>query len=354
MNRKLLRCVDEMEAVQPSAVAAEPALPSIGPSSASTTDSRLWKICRRSVTPLLSGVLVMTLAQPAAAPQEILYLSFAAKSRHGFYLRDLNPNDVEIAIDGKPVEIRYFSGERADSAVAILIENSPRTAEYGVSLPQMGQINTVDRIRYFLQGDFFSPLCRGGTVLLAEFFDGVEVLQEFTSEDYLLEEAVLRMQPNFARVLFDQIRIGRVLGAGVDLLRDRREKRKVLLLFTTVVDRESLQHLEEFQGMLLRANIEPLIISFAPRFVSGVGASPEERSNAFFFKSLVKGTGGDAWMTGEFGYLDSLFTELKGRLQNSFTAGFYVHADSAPRERDVEVRLKEKGAEVFHRETVFY
>lgn len=311
-------------------------------------------ICRLSLISLAAGVLALTFVQPAAASQEILYLSFSAKSRHGFYLRNLNPSDVEIAVDGKQVDIRYFSGDRADSAYAILIENSPRTAEFGVSLPHMGQINTIDRIRYFLQGDFFGPLCRGGSVLLAEFFDGVEVLQEFTSEDYLLEEAVLRMQPNFARVLFDQIRIGRVLGVGVDMLRDRREKRKVLLLFTKVVDRESLQHLEEYQGMLLRANIEPIIISFAPRFVSGAGASPEERSNAYFFNSLVKGTGGRAWMTGEFGYLDSLFTELKGRLQNSFTAGFYIQTDSTPRDREVVVRLKEKGAEIFHRETIYY
>ena len=62
-----------------------------------------------------------------------------------------------------------------------------------------------------------------------------------------------------------------MLGRGVDLLKDRSERRKILVLFTAVVDRESYKNLEEYRQLLRHENVDVYVVSFARRFPTGVG-----------------------------------------------------------------------------------
>lgn len=299
-------------------------------------------------------LLAILLAAPASYGKEIRYLSFVAKNRHDIYVRDLKQDEVELKLDGEPVEIGFFGSKDISTAYAVFLENSPRTAHFAISMPQAGRINPIDRIRYEMTYDFFGPLTETGSVLLAQFFKEVEILQPFTDHDDLILYAMNDMQLNFSGVMFDDIEVGRVIGRGVDILRERSEKRKILILFTTTVDRESYGNLEEYQLMLRNVDIELYVISFAPRFVSGTGRAFTEKMNRFFFRNLVQETGGKALVTGEFAYLEELFTELKGSLQNSYTVGFYVDSDKKVGEHEVELNLKREKCKVSHRKYLVY
>lgn len=299
---------------------------------------------------LLSSYLIGQTGERRAAQ----YLSFTVEGSRGIYLRDLRQEEVELRLDGRPVDIRYFGGQTVETAYAFLIENSPRTAPHAVSNPRWGQVNAVDQIRYHLMSDFFYPLSRIGPSMLAEFFLEMKILQDFTREDYLLVNAVSDMRPEFTGIAVDRIEIGRILGRGVDLLRERPEKRKMLVLFTTTIDRESYAHLEEYQQMFSEADIELFVVSFAARFPSGPGVSFTEQMNTYFFRKLAGVTSGKAYISTEFAYLERLFTDLKSRLQNSYTIGFYLPHSEEYGEHEVELKINRNDVRVTCRPTLVY
>ncbi len=299
-------------------------------------------------------LLAVSISAPFSYGKEIRYLSFVAKNRHNIFVRDLDQDEIEFKLDGEPIEIGFFGFRDISTAYVFLLENSPRTAHFAISMPQAGRVNPIDRIRYEMTYDFFRPLTGKGCVLLGEFFKEVEILQSFTDQDDLIVSAMNSMQLNFTGIMFDDIEVGRVVGRGVDLLRERPEKRKVLVLFTTTIDRESYGNLEEYQLMLRNVDIELYVISYAPRFVSGIGHTFTEKMNHYFFRKLVQETGGKALIVGEYAYLDELFTQLKGSLQNSYTIGFYVHPDKKVSEHEVELKLTREKCKVSHRKYLVY
>lgn len=297
---------------------------------------------------------VLVLAAGVCRAREVRFLTFSVVNHYGIYVRDLERNEVELELDGHAVDVGYLSSGGTETAVAIFLENSPRTAENSVSIPQFGQINLIDRVRYELLDDFFPPLCRIGHVMLAEFFEDIDILQDFTDDESYLLDALNKLEPHANGIVMDQINVGRVLGRGVDLLKARPERRKVLFLVTRTVDRESAGNLEEYELMLRNTGVDVFVLSLAPRFVSGTGTSFAEKVNAYFFKNLVKETAGRAYLAGEYKFIEDLFTDLKGRLLNTYTIGFYVEPGEKVEEHEVEIRVKRDKCRVDFRKYLVY
>ncbi len=128
----------------------------------------------------------------------------------------------------------------------------------------------------------------------------------------------------------------------------------MLVLVTTVVDRDSYAHLEEYREMLRLRNVELFVLSFARRFPSGPGTSFLERMNRYYFRHLVEETSGRFYLVDEFRYLDSLMVDLQSRLENSYTAGFYVRPNKPPREHSARLEIRRPEVEIIHRKTVVY
>ena len=286
-----------------------------------------------------TALFLMAAAQLPAGSRTPRFLSFSAKDRHGIYLRDLKPEEVTLMVGDNPVEVRYFGYRDVDAAYAFLIENSPRTAQYNVSMPQYGRINAVDQVRSYLSGGYLQSLLEGGTALVAEFYKELKILQDFTGDEYLLSEALNRMTPRASGLDKERIPIGRMIGRGVDLLRERPEKRKVLVLFTKTVDRDSLPHMEEYRQMLRLFDVDFFVVSFASRPTGSIGRSHVEQANALFFKSLADETAGRLYLTGEYVFLNEFMDDLLSRVRNSYTLGFYVDSDDARVEHDVEILI---------------
>ena len=145
-----------------------------------------------------------------------------------------------------------------------------------------------------------------------------------------------------------------MLGRGVDLLKDRSERRKILVLFTAVVDRESYKNLEEYRQLLRHENIEVYVVSFARRFPTGVGNTFEQRMNTYYFRNLVRETSGHFYISEELAYIDDVFVDLKSRLANSYTLGFYVEAGDEPTEHKVEIKILRGKSDITHRPILIY
>ncbi len=290
----------------------------------------------------------------ARAESEARYVTFTVKDRNSIYVRDLSRDEVEIKLDGKPVDVRFLAGKEIPTAFLVLLENSPRTAKFPVSMPQWGEVNPVDVFRYHLQYDFFPLLTTEGAVCLGEFYEEIKFLQDFTDQEGLLVNALLNMEPEFSGIVLNNIEVGRVLGRAVDILKARPDKRKVLLVFTKTIDRESYPNMDEYQLMLRNTDIDLYVVSIAPHFVTGPNYTFEERMNGPFFRALCGETGGRAYVTGEYTYLDELFTDLKGRLSNTYTAGFYVDTSRPVKEHELDIEVAREKSKITHRKYLVY
>ncbi len=112
------------------------------------------------LVPYLAGIAL----QMQASDRQARFLNFSVKQKDGIYVRDLKREEVKLYLDQEPVEIRYFGYQNVDTAFAILIENSPRTAYYNVSRPQHGEVNIVDIVRYYLIEETIPALAELGEV----------------------------------------------------------------------------------------------------------------------------------------------------------------------------------------------
>ena len=304
----------------------------------------------------LAAVMTALLLGPIAqgAGRQDIYLTFSARDQNRIYFRDLKKEEIALYLDEQQVEIRYFGYRKVSTAFAFIIENSPRTAQYARSMPQMGQNNIVDYVIYGLMDGVFPPLVEMGPVMLAEFYKEFSIVQNFTTDDYLLDDVLVRMQPNWSGMDKENIPVARMLGRGVDLLKDRNERRKILVLFTAVVDRESYKNLEEYRQLLRHENIEVYVVSFARRFATSVGNTFEQQMNTYYFRNLVKETSGYFYISEELAYIDDIWLDLKSRLTNSYTLGFYVEAGDEPTEHEVEIKILRGKSDITHRPILIY
>jgi len=297
---------------------------------------------------LLAGLIYADSREPR-------FISFAAKEKSGIYLRNLKISEVSLLVDDQPVKVSYLGYKNVETAIAFILENSPRTAPHSVSMPQWGKINPIDQIRYQLVSDYFEQLVKNGTVMIAEFSKETKLLRDFTNDEFQLEDAVGRMQPNSLELMPENIEVGRAFAFGLERLKRRPEKRKVLVLVTTTVDRESYKNMEEYQETLRRNDVDLYIVSFAPRFPAGSGTTFEEKMNRFFFLNLVEETGGKLYLSGEYAFIDEFTGDLKTRLENSYTLGFYPPSGGAePSDHEIKIIARNDKINVTHRKKMIW
>jgi VWFA-related protein len=310
--------------------------------------------------PLMKRMLCLALAwlgvaaSLGASSPEPRFLTFSAKGKHGIYLRNLKIAEVELFVDGQPVKVSYLGYKNVETAVAFILENSPRTAPHVVTAPGWGPVNPIDQIRYQLLGDYFNRLVKMGEVMIVEFSKERRLLQDFTDDEFQLNDAINRMTPNSLEAMIDEPEVGRAFAFGLERLRDRPEKRKILILVTTTVDRETYRNMEEYQELLRRHDIDLYVVSFAPRNMSGPGVTFEQMQNTRFFRNLVGETAGRLYLTGEYTKISQFMDDLKTRLENSYTIGFYVNPATEPTEHTVRIVARDEKVDVTSRKKIIF
>ena len=289
-----------------------------------------------------------------AGPLEVQYLNFSARDKNEIYVRDLEIDEVELLIDGEPAPVRLLGYKNTPTAFLFLMENSPRTAQYPISVPQLGQINTIDELKYQLASGFFWPLLEVGPVMLVHFYKDFEILQSFTEQVHELEDPLLRLEPKFIGVDRENIPVARMIGRAMDRLLQRPERRKTLVLFTTTVDRESYKSLEEYRQLLRMSDVELYVVTFSARFPSTAGASFEQTMTGYYFQNLVGETSGKLYFAEQLSYLEDSLLDLRSRLTNSYTIGFNVEPGSEPIEHKVQITIDRDKSDVTHRRVLIY
>src|SRR5438270_9524063 len=109
----------------------------------------------------------------------VVQLFFNVKDKHGALIPSLTKNDFDLAEEGKPQSIKYFTAE----------SNLPLTL--GILIDSSGSQQRVLDMEKEVGGDFLSQILREKDLAFVISFDvNVDLLQDFTSSVHSLKTAL--------------------------------------------------------------------------------------------------------------------------------------------------------------------
>ena len=254
---------------------------------------------------------------------ETYYVNFQVRDSAGLYLPSLSLEEVKLSVDGVEKKAAYLFGQDLPMAIAVFFDVGPRMAPDVITMNPY--YRTPLQISRTLTLEILDNLKTDYSMALYSYFKEPVRLTDFTNDAEALEGA-LRGLKGAAQHVETEIPLARVspaLDRGIEVLKKRDEKRKVLLFFSYVMDQDTSGMLDILSRRLARHNIELYVLSFGPRTTTGPGFTPQERMSAFWYKKL---TGTE---TSNFYLMDlyredlrQLSFEIASRWNTTFTLAF--------------------------------
>ncbi len=265
------------------------------------------------------------------------YVNFQVRDSTGIYLPKVDLDEIKIFAGGVEQKPGYIFGSDLPAAIAVFYDVGPQMAPEEVNLNPFYQTR-LQRSRAMTL-EILDRLKTDYSITLYSYFYEPVRLVDFTSDAQSLENALRKLQPaGRGGITQEDARTSVALDRGIEVLKNRDEKRKFLVLFTYVMDMATSKALDSFARRLERHNIQLYVISFGPRNANGPGFSPQERLNSFWCKKLTDGGGGEFYLTDLYREdLRELAFEISSRWNATLTVAFEAAEDLSGKPLRIEV-----------------
>src|SRR2546428_1797752 len=224
------------------------------------------------------------------------YVNFQVRDSTGLYLPKVDLEEIKIFVDGAEQKPEHIFGLDLPAAVAVFYDVGPQMAPEDVILNPL--YRTPLQRSQAVTMEILDRLKTDYSMTLYSYYDEPVRLIDFTGDTAFLENALRKLQPGKrGEITQRDARASVALDRGIEVLKNRDEKRKILVLFTYVMDMATSQALESIARRLERHNIQLYVISFGPRSATGPGFTPQERLNSYWFRKLTDSPGGAFYLT---------------------------------------------------------
>jgi Ca-activated chloride channel family protein len=260
---------------------------------------------------------------------DVVNVLCTVRDRQQKYVTDLKQEDFEIIEDGVRQKVQFFSNETGEDAqpltVVLLIDTS------GSVKDKLG----------FLQeaaSEFLSQTLRKNKDLAAvvQFDSEVSLIQDFTYDNSVLENAILSIRAGGSTKLYDAIWVS------VNELLRHEVGRRMLVILSDGADTQSMTRDNE----ALKVAQEQDVVIY------GIGVRSARFDSDFGkLKKFAEGTGGLFFNSNvDLQKIREAFRRINRGIKNQFALGY---VSTNPRRdgsfREVKVRMKPSGLKVTHR-----
>ena len=223
------------------------------------------------------------------------------------YATDLEPEQFEVFEDGVKQDVTYFTRANLPIALSLLIDTSA-SMESRMQTAQDAAIGFAKRLR---QQDL-------GEVI--DFDSRVIILQAFTNEVGLLEQAIRRTSAGGSTSMYNAVYIAlkdlkKVSASNVDDIR-----RQAVVLLSDGEDTSSLLPFEEVLDLAKRS--ETAIYAIGLRSADGASAGRGFKEAEFVLKQLAQETGGRAFFPNQIAELAGVYDQISAELSSQYTLGY--------------------------------
>ncbi len=281
--------------------------------------------------------------QPPAAPEEasqpifragvdVVSLNVTVTDKTGRYLQGLQEQQFSIFEDGVKQDVIFFSGTQLPTALALLIDTSASMNER-MSTAQQAAVGFVNR------------MAPGDMATVVDFDSRAEILQTFTEEQRLLEDAIRRTTAGGSTSLYNAIYIAlnefkRMRAQSQDDVR-----RQAIVVLSDGEDTSSLVAFDEVLELAKRTEVAIYAIGLRDPGSSISRGGGGFRESEFVLKQFAQETGGRAFFPNSAGELAGIYGQVADELAAQYTLGYAPkNARRDGRWRRVVVRVERPDA----------
>jgi len=262
------------------------------------------------VVPLPENAEAVPLLSPMSLTMKpvTLSLNVTVSDAASHYVTDLQQDEFQVFEDGAKQDLTFFNRTNLPIALSLLMDTS---ASMEVRLPtaQEAAIGFARRLRVQDMAE------------VVDFDSRVTVLQSFTNNAGLLEQAIRRTSAGGSTSLYNAVYIAlrdlkKVTVKNVDEIR-----RQAIIVLSDGEDTSSLLPFEEVLDLAKRS--ETVIYTIGLRDNSeGAGKSRGFKEAEFVLRQLAQQTGGRPFFPSQVSELASIYGQISDELSSQYTVGY--------------------------------
>lgn len=255
---------------------------------------------------------------------ELVLLDVSVVDRDNRPNFDLDRSRFSVFEDGAPQAIQFFSKEEAPISLGILVDTS------GSMRPKIDTV--IQAVSNLVRTS--RPQDEAAVI---EFKDGVEVVEEFSTDERNVLDALEDIIASGQSALVDAVKL-----SAEYVHKEGKHRRKALLLVTDGLERGSYYSYEEIAGDLRQLDVRLYIIGFTQDLDSSrsLFRKSEKGRAEQLLTRLTSDTGGRAFFPKDLSELGPIGEEIAKDLRTVYAIGYYPTNDKRDGTfRRVEVKI---------------
>jgi len=239
---------------------------------------------------------------------DVVSLAVTVMDRDGRYIPGLDQAKFQVFEDGVLQDIVYFSREQQPVALTLLMDTST-SMEQKLPIAQQAAIG------------FARQLKPSDVAAVIEFDSRPAIIQDFTSDKTLLENAIRRTAAGGSTSLYNAIYVGlRSLQANRSSAGAAGQaRRQAIVVLSDGEDTTSLVTYEDVLDLAKRAETAVYAIGLRSRDVAGAKGFREAE---FVLRSLAQQTGGREFFVEDAKALPVIYQRIADELANQYSIGY--------------------------------
>ena len=238
---------------------------------------------------------------------EVVNLNVSVTNAVNQFVPGLKGPDFAVFEDGIRQELTYFNHEDLPISLVLVIDGSASMTDKVKDAQSAAQ-------------RFIGTLRAGDSAQVVQFSDRISVLQEFTSDRKLLEEAVLRTDAAGPTALHNALYVSLK-----DLANEKRRtggqlRRRAVVLLSDGEDTSSLVTDEQVLDLAKKTEINIYPIMLRENRLSG--NRPEFSQAEYLLNTLARETGGQAFSPNSITELDKIYDRIAEELRTLYSLGY--------------------------------
>jgi Ca-activated chloride channel family protein len=255
---------------------------------------------------------------------ELVILDVSVVDRANRPIYDIPRERFQVAEDGAPQTIEFFSRETAPVSMGLAIDTSGSMRSKLESVVQA----VTNLVRTSQPNDEMAVI---------EFKDTVELIEEFTSKQKDVEDALEDLVANGQTSLLDAIML-----SSDYIQKDSKNRRKALVLVSDGLEKGSYYTLEQVVDRMRERDVRLYLIGFTQDLDGSGGLfkkSQKEKAEQLL-KKLAEETGGRSFFPRDLSELGPITDQIATDLRTVYAIGYYptnTKKDGSFRKVDVKV-----------------
>jgi hypothetical protein len=290
-------------------------------------------------------VLSVSAAVPGGVPQQSeVFVTASFVDKNNLFIENLGQDEVQVLENDQPRPIEYMAAQEVPTVYGILFDRSlvPASEE---TAPMGGALNiSKASASRNLAYELIDKELGRQTLWVGAYGRDLQVVLDFTPDAFRAKEAIQRIPGNRGR---EESFLYSALFTSVMRMKDRNEKRRVIIAFVDTLDVETLDKSKPLKNLLSSSNVELFFVCFAAR-VGSIGGGPGQALTQAGLKSFTQCTAGEALFVGDFrDHLDELTRRFHNYLRTFYTFGIKSEAQSGKATK-LTIRCARPGSRVRH------